>query len=302
MDEINELKETEDLYHSNLFRMQIDELLNEVSVPKSEFVSSWISKLKLLLSKLTKTELQPLLKDEKYPLSFQPAEPEKKFEVQFVPPEKVSVYGSQSLGTAIAPNVVVDVLITIPGEVLKKDDYLNQTYFHKRALYLLYISKKLTGKRDLCERLSFVKLKHNPLKPVLEVIVEKTTFLIHAIPSQDFFKLNRFIPRTNNIKLDASDANEGTPHYNSEILYDILIEKNEAFVQKTLGIHENVKNAIKLLKVWLKQRQFDSGYNGFGSYLLTMYVAHLLQINKIFPTMSCYQIVRLFWNHFGEFI
>lgn len=299
MDEINELKETEDLYHSNLFRMQIDELLKEVTVPESELVSSWVSKFKLELNKLPKVNLDSLLKDDKYPLSFQP---EKKFQVHYEPPENVSVYGSHSFSTDIAPNVVVDVFINIPSEVLKKDDYLNHTYFHKRALYLFYISKKLLGKKYLCEKLSIVKLKNNILKPVLEIVFEKTTFLVHAIPSEEFFKLNRFIPRTNNIKLDASAANDGTPYYNSELLYDILIEKNEAFVQKMLGDHENVKNAIKLLKVWLKQRQFESGYSGFGGYLVTMYVVHLLQINKVYPTMSCYQIVRLFWNHFGEFL
>ena len=45
---MSRLRETENLFHSNLFRMQIEEMIKEVKTKKSERKSmkSWLAKLK----------------------------------------------------------------------------------------------------------------------------------------------------------------------------------------------------------------------------------------------------------------
>jgi U3 small nucleolar RNA-associated protein 22 len=234
-------------------------------------------------------------------LKFPPVSPEKLKTVVFDPPERAGIFGSQSVGTNIGPDLEVDIFLIMSSKYLRHEDYANQNYYHKRALFLFHIFKKLSKKKDLCEEVEIREVKNDSMKPVICVKNEGITYLIHAIPKEDFFKLNRFIPKTNNIKLSAwkeGDPLVPTPHYNASILQDITIEKNQRFIEQHLDGHDNVKNALKLLKIWLKQREFDSEINGF---VVTMYLVYLILIHKIYPTMSCYQIIRLFWNQFGEF-
>jgi U3 small nucleolar RNA-associated protein 22 len=303
VEEINELKETEDLYHSNLFRMQIDETLKEIRVKKKQksAISTWMDRMMLLLNTMNQREIQAYFEDDNYPLKFPPVSPEKLKTVVFDPPERAGIFGSQSVGTNIGPDLEVDIFLIMSSKYLRHEDYANQTYYHKRALFLFHIFKKLSKKKDLCEEVEIREVKNDSMKPVICVKNEGITYLIHAIPKEDFFKLNRFIPKTNNIKLSAwkeGDPLVPTPHYNASILQDITIEKNQRFIEQHLDGHDNVKNALKLLKIWLKQREFDSEINGF---VVTMYLVYLILIHKIYPTMSCYQIIRLFWNQFGEF-
>lgn len=305
VEEINELKETEDLYHSNLFRMQIDEVLKEVKLKKKQknAVNTFFDRLKLFLEKLKEKDLEKLLHDEDYPLKFQPISQDKLENAVYQSPESVSIYGAQALETSISSNLSVDILLTMSGKYLRQQDYSNQIYHHKRALYLFYIFRKLSRKSDFFDEIEIVYLKKDSMKPAIQLKTEEITFTIHAIPKEDFFKLNRFIPKTNNIKIKENSSDESytaTPYYNYNILFDIAIEKNQRFIEESLMEHENVKNAIKLLKIWMRQRQFDEGFYGFGGFFVTMYLLHLIQSHKIYPTMSCYQIIRLFWNQFGE--
>lgn len=300
MEQINELKETADLYHSNLFRMQIDETLKEVTLKskEKEFIDKWVATFKKFVSKLPNVDLTHLLKHKNYPLAFKP---DKELQMTFQPPLSVSLHGSHSLGTNIGNKSLVDVFVTMPNEILKRSDHLNQSFIHKKALYLLHIAQKLEEKGTLGCDLKIVNDKNDPLKPILTIEADDFNIAISAIPSADFFRLNRFVPTTNNIKLKSGDdLLVPTPHYNFEMIHDCTIELNHQLLTKEIGAHDNVKNAIRLLKIWLHQRQFDEGFHPFNGFIITFYLLHLLKIRKIYPTMSCYQIIRLFWNHFGH--
>lgn len=301
--QINELKETEDLYHSNLFRMQIDETLKEVKLKSKQkgFVDKWVSTFRNFLQNLPVEDLTHLLKLKDYPIKFKPMDEGKKLQTAYQPPKSVTLYGSHSLDTNIGSKSVVDVVVTMPNEILKRDDYLNQNYFHKKALYLLHIARKLEEKGTLGGNIKMVNSKNDPLRPVVMIEAEEFNIAINAIPCEDFFKLNRFVPQTNNIKFKKGDDSVvPTPHYNFEILYDCTIGKNQQMLLKEIGPHENLKSAIKLLKIWSYQRQFDAGFHPFNGFIISCYILHLLKLRKIYPTMSCYQIIRLFWNHFGH--
>lgn len=296
VEEINELKETEDLYHSNLFRMQIDETLKEVKLkPKQqEFIPKWVSTFKKFLNKLPNEEIS-----DKNPLKFKIIDDSKKIQVSFKPPQDVILCGSHALSTNIEVKSTVDVLIILPDDFLFRSDYLNQIYQHKRALYLSYVARKLREKATLGGNIKLINFKNDPLKPVIKLDAEEFTIFISAAPSENFFKLNRFIPETNNIKL-KNEGQSATPHNNFSINFDCTIERNQRFLEAEIKNHENVKNAIKLLKIWLHQREFDSGFYAFNGFIVTYYLLHLLKTRKIYPTMSCYQILRLFWNQFGN--
>lgn len=301
VEEINELKETEDLYHSNLFRMQIDETLKEVKInnKSQEFIEKWVKTFNNFLQKLPKQDLTKLTKNSDYPLNFAPMDPN--IEMTYQPPTKVATYGSYALKLNIRNESFVDVFVTMPNEILKRSDYHNQIYIHKKALYLMHIANKLKEKATLGGNVKVVNWKNDQLKPVLTIEAEDFNFCINAIASEDFFKLNRFVPATNNIKFKkGEESNAPTPHYNFQILLDSTIEKNQQFMLKEIGSHENVRSAIKLLKIWAHQREFDAGFYPFNGFVITFYILYLLKIRKIYPTMSCYQIIRLFWNHLGH--
>lgn len=302
--EISELKETEDLYHSNLFRMQIDETLKEVKLKSKEreFVNKWVSTFKKFLGKCCPIEdISNLLTHKAYPIKYKPMDDGKKLQMSFHPPKDVSLCGSYSIDTNIGSKSQVDVFVTIPNETLKRDDYLNQNYIHKKALYLFHIAQKLIEKGTLGGDIKVINAKNDPLKPVLNIEADDFVVAVTAIPCEDFFKLSRFVPQNNNIKFKKGDESVvPTPHYNFEVLYDCTIERNQQLLMKEIGSHDNVKNAIKLLKIWAHQRQFDAGFYPFNGFIITCYLLNLLKLRKIYPTMSCYQIVRLFWNHFGH--
>lgn len=301
--EIKQLKETEDLYHSNLFRMQIEETLKEVKLRNKqvEFIEKWIKTFQNFLKKLPTEELTAHAKHKDFPIKFKPMDSGKKLQMNYQPPTSVSLYGSYALKTSIGEKSSVDVLLTIPNEVLKRDDYVNQLYMHKKALYLFHIAKKLEEKGTLGCSIKVVNIKNDPLKQVIRIEAEDVIIEINAAPSEDFFRLNRFVPTTNNIKFKTGDESVvPTPHYNFELLYDCNIVSNQKFLEKEIAGHENVKSAVKLLKIWAHQRQFDAGFHAIGGFIISCYIVYLLRMKKIYPSMSCYQIIRLFWNQFGH--
>lgn len=303
VEQISELKETEDLYHSNLFRMQVDETLKEVKLrsKEREFVEKWVVTFRKFLKTLPNEDLSHFAKQAEYPLKFKPMDDGKKISMSYQPPKAVEIYGSYGLDTNVGNKSVVDVFLTIPNELLKRDDYLNQNYIHKKAIYLMHIGKKLEEKGTLGCDIKIVNSKNDPLKPVLSIEAEDFKIEVTVIPTEDYFKLGRFNPKTNNVKFKSGDDSiVPTPHYNFEILHDCVIERNQKLLAKEIADHENVKNAIKLLKIWLHQRQFDAGFHPLNGFIVTFYIVHLLKIRKVYPTMSCYQIIRLFWNHFGH--
>jgi U3 small nucleolar RNA-associated protein 22 len=296
-EEIKELKETEDLYHSSMFRLQIDETLKEVRLSdvQQEFVKKWLNTFKKFLKKLPSEEISGFWQ------SLTVVEGTKKPQMSYKPPEDAILFGSHALETNIEVKSAVDVLLIMPSEFFHKSDYVNQVFIHKRAIYLSYIAKKLTEKKTLGGNIKIINLKNDPVNPVLVLDAEEFHFSITASPPEDFFKLNRFVPVTNNIKQkNGSESVTPTPHYNFEVLYSCTIQKNQKFLEQYVRKHENVKHAIKLIKIWLHQREFDVGFHGINGFIASCYLAHLLRTKRIFPTMSCYQILRVFWNHFGN--
>ena len=82
--------------------------------------------------------------DLKIPLSF--AKKNKTF--QFLPPVVIQPVGSYSSNTLLIKSsnpvsIIVDLLVEMPHICVHKNDYLNNQYTEKRAIYLCYLAKKL---------------------------------------------------------------------------------------------------------------------------------------------------------------
>nr|XP_047904507.1 nucleolar protein 6 isoform X2 [Anser cygnoides] len=311
-EELNRLKETEDLFHSSLLRLQIEELLKEVTLKetKKKKIDAFLHEINGLLSAIPETSESDLTDqtwlpgDVKVPFLQVPFDVKGKF--RFLPPAQLSVVGSYLLGTCIKPEINVDVAVTMPREVFQDKDNLNQRYHRKRALYLAHIAHHLSKER-LFGSVKFAYMNSNHLKPILLLRPQGkdeklVTVRLYACPALGFFKPSRFHPSKNNVRTawfmeQSSAPKEGapeppTPHYNNSILCDTVLLSHLHFLSTASTDFPGMKDGVALLKVWLNQRQLSKGLGCFSGFLVSMLVAYLLMKRKIVRVMSGYQVLR----------
>lgn len=135
------------------------------------------------------------------------------------------------------------------------------------------------------------------------------TINLHAVCGEESFKIERFAPEKSNVKqligpdggeLQKNNEHTATPHYNSCILGDLNRKFNEEYLANTIAENANVRDALVLLEIWLRQRDLDRGYGGMTKFILAMFVAYLIQCKRISLSMNSYQIIRQVWIHFGS--
>ncbi|NXW80132.1 NOL6 protein, partial [Hirundo rustica] len=310
-EELTQLKETEDLFHSSLLRLQIEELLKEVTLKetKKKKIDVFLHEINSLLSAIPETpetELTDqawLSKDMKVPFLQVPFNVKGRF--HFVPPAELKVVGSYLLGTCVRPEINVDVAVTMPREIFQDKDNLNQRYHRKRALYLSHIAQHLSQKK-LFGSVRFAYMNSNHLKPILLLRPQgkdekMVTVRLHACPVSGLFKPSRFYPSKNNVRtawfIEQNTPKEGateppTPHYNNSILCDTVMLSHLHFLSNAATDFPGMKDGVALLKVWLNQRQLSKGLGCFSGFLVSMLVAYLLMKRKIVKMMSGYQVLR----------
>lgn len=318
--ELNRLRETQNLFHSNIFRLQIEEMLKEVKVkPKyQKLLTNWFENLKCSLEQIEESETYDLsnqkwLKKLKVRMPLVPKLVCNKGVFQFLRPTSISLIGSWKLQCCVGPDVTVDLNVEMPQACFLKTDYLNQRYHHKRALYLAYLASYLQ-ESDLLEEVMFHAWCGSTLKPVLKLkpagkLSKHITVLLHLSAEPTSMKMTRFSPSKNNVRqswyFGASESNDNdagtpTPHYNSNIARDLAaLSYNDCLIQ-LLETHSNIRDGIILLKVWLRQRELDQGFGGFSGFIMTMYVAYLLSMRRLNNSMSSYQVARYVWNSLAQ--
>ncbi|XP_052891301.1 nucleolar protein 6 [Anopheles moucheti] len=327
VEEINRLKETENYYHSNLFRMQTEEMLKEVRVTSKvgRYVQVWIEQFKEFLQTIEDEANDRWLLEQDYdgfefPLQLTASQHMQEVlgneRFRFLQQSHIRTIGGcdAMLRTSFGKPLVVDLLLELPEKCLHKEDYLNLRYHYKRTHYLCTIAEHLlkqSGEEKIVSSVRFEPLKGDRLKPVLvmtpdgEGFTRKVLFQLHVVADGNSFPKKRFLPHRNNVRPAMIGQGESisteeyenlpTPHYNASILYDVRLAKNAELLESIIQ-SDSVREAIILLKVWIRQRHFDRGRYGFDGALVTFYIAHLLQSKRIYPNMSSYQIIRLFWN------
>ncbi|XP_015124315.1 nucleolar protein 6 [Diachasma alloeum] len=313
-EELSQLRETENLFHSNLFRLQIEEILSEVKLKekyRKEF-DAWFARLKENIESIPETKERELTRRKALKkLGVEVPELDvpinQKGTYRFLRPSNVSPIGSYTLGTAVGPNVVIDVMVEMPSTLFQKHDYQDYRYLRKRSIYLSYIAAGLSD--SLVEGKKFFGESYMPrLKLVPSGSLGKwATVHLHTAAQSGSFKLGRFSPEKNSVRPNwlsnsSNDPSEvsalpPTPHYNSNILHDLTMSETNSRTSKILKEYPNLRDGIVLLKIWLFQRQPERSYEGFNGHILTMYVLHLLYAKRLNTFMSSYQIVRNVWNN-----
>ncbi|EMP32511.1 Nucleolar protein 6 [Chelonia mydas] len=310
-EELNQLKETENLFHSSLLRLQIEELLKEVKLKekKKQKIDAFLHEINTLLSAVPETletdlaDQSWLPKDVKVPFLQVPSSVKGKF--RFLPPATVTVVGSYLLGTCIKPEINVDLAVTMPRAILQDKDNLNQRYHRKRALYLAHIAQHLS-KEKLFGSVRFTYMNSNHLKPIVLLQPQGkdkklVTVRLYACPAPGFFKPSRLYPSKNNVRtawfLEQGSPGEGaaespTPHYNNSILCDTGLESNLLFLAGAGADFPGMRDGVTLLKVWLHQWELDKGLGCLNGFMASMLVAYLLAKHKISQGMSGYQVLR----------
>ncbi|CAL1685523.1 unnamed protein product [Lasius platythorax] len=310
VEELNQLRETENLFHSNLFRLQIEEVLSEVKL-KTKYKALfeiWFKKLKAAIESIEETEEIPLVNNNLgdklgvcIPVPHVPEETKSVF--KFLKPSNISVIGSYNSGCILGPTVTVDVMVEMPAGLFRKQDYQNYIYFRKRATYLAFITSVIGN--DLAESKKFIG---DDLRPSLKLrpsgrLNKKIDIVIHISAQETSFKLNRFLPEKNSVRpawyFDKESLEDAsllpTPHYNSLILRDLVMSSINSEVAQAIREYPNLRDGIILLKIWLRQRELNKGYDGFTGHIVTMFVIYLLRMRKLNTFMSSYQIVRNVW-------
>lgn len=313
-DELNQLRETENLYHSNLFRLQIEEILNEVKLGEKykKLFNSWFSTLKECINLIEETEEyklndESLLKtlDVKVPMFNLPKEEKGVF--KFLKPTNINVIGSYAFETNINTNAIIDIAVEMSGNSFQKGDYQNFRFFRKQRLYLAHIASRI--KEKIVGKMSYVGNNENVVLKIVPdgKLGKKCTIFLHIAAEENSFKLSRFLPDRNNIRPGwyfESGSNEesltATPHYNSSVLRSLITLKTNEESKKLIKEYPNIRDGIILLKIWLCQRELIRGHNAFTGYVITMYVIYLLRTKKLNTFMSSYQIIRNVWNNLAQ--
>ncbi|XP_068994430.1 nucleolar protein 6 [Embiotoca jacksoni] len=310
-EELNQLKETESLFHCSLLKMQMEELLKEVALTerRKRQIDSFIQTVTTLLRavpdspEVEVSDLSWLLGAVKVPFLLVPKTTKGKFHM--APPASVDLIGSYPLGTCTKPHIMVDLAVTIPADVLHPKDVVNQRYPRKRALYLAGLAQYLASSSDI-GTMRYSCLHGNRLRPVLlltppDANFSSFTVRVHASPPPGFFKPSRFHPQRNNIRTEwytglqtsqPENSEPPTPHYNSSVLGDLLPRAHLQFLSAVSSQCSAFTDGVALLKVWLRQRELDQGTGCFNGFLASMLLAYLLMTHRISNTMTAYQLLR----------
>jgi len=328
-DEMQGLKETSELFKSNIFKMEIDELLKEVKVDytKMSALEMVLHRMKVLfdesqdLKDANVQEIEKAMKS-KHNISIpfpQPGPPsDAQYKFAYKKPAAMHLVGSYAL-KAISRSrqpFNVDVAVEMPSSLFQEKDYMNFRYFYKRAYYLSVLASLIQDKKKgLKVNAEFSLLNGDVRRPILiltpsgdksDTDFTKAKCIIRIIPciAANVFPVQRLGPSRNNVR--PKNHTEGsplepTPHYNAALLQDTSYTSSLAFLYKHEKRSPALNEAIMLARVWLYQRGLASteqGQGGFNTFLFTMIMGYLLQGGgsnggkKLAHGFSSYQLLR----------
>ncbi|CAK9435885.1 uncharacterized protein LODBEIA_P05230 [Lodderomyces beijingensis] len=302
--DIQVAREAAELFKSNIFKLQIDELMKEVKVKKhhEDKMEKVLHRLHDLIKQIPPVEglslqdAEHLFSHKRIAIPFPDPKPTNvKYSFAYKLPEEVSLVGSYGLRTGINQGSSIEVALTMPRDIFQPKDYLNYRALYKRAFYLAYLAEHLlplTKKNNLPVKLTYHYLNDDVLNPVLRIesiqtenaddlTFFKTKYTINLIASFPFgiFDYKKLLPDKNCIRVQ-SDAQElpATPLYNSSIItqssYDFYLKYLYMAKKSTAAF----KEACVLGRLWLQQRGFSSSLSkgGFGHFEFAILVSALL--------------------------
>ena len=305
-EEVNRVRETTNLYKDNLTRLQLEELLSEVRIDYSRTASidSALHELRAVLTdKISEAEVDARAAVKPFPsICLHADAKERKMRVKVGPAAKVAVVGSYLLRTVARPALNVDLAVQMPAAMFHEKDYLNHRYADKRAVFLCHVAAALKDQPRFADGLAFAYLAGDRSKPVLVVRPgrdakgKKCRFAVRIVPTlaDNVFPPAKLVPwRNNNKAVDGP-----TPTYTNAIVEDTAMETHLAELHDLVSTSSGMAEAVILLKVWCRQRQFTAQQpDAVNPFILSMILLHLVRTRVIFKSMSSYQAVRLLMDY-----
>ncbi|KAJ2764486.1 U3 snoRNP protein, partial [Coemansia nantahalensis] len=228
--EVMALNEASMLFKSNLFRLQIDELLGETLVAantkETRGLDAALKQIRDVLMAAESTKeltmdaaanlVRKLGKGAAGAVTIpfpDPAPPAGlAVKVAFAAPETVNVAGSYPLGTAVRVHggFNVDVVAQMPAQLLQERDHLNYRYFYKRAFYtaMLRVQLQRSALSELFD-IDYALLRSDARLPVVVLRPKPDTkhlrrldCTIRIVPTiaHDALPLHRLAPGRNNVR------------------------------------------------------------------------------------------------------
>ncbi|CAG9533984.1 unnamed protein product [Cercopithifilaria johnstoni] len=224
---------------------------------------------------------------------------------RWIHPVRINTLGSWHAGYQTKMEPVLDLIVIIPQNYFGSRDYLNFTYFVKRAHYICQVARILM-KTGMSVKFG---LDHfDTLKPLLFVLnedgLESNGFLrIHFAPPREFTKISRFRPENNNLRPSFCSAHFGslgidtpTPVYNSKILIDMLREEIESRYEAFFCQKPNFLKAFVMIRSWMLQRDFIQRVDGFSDLLLAAWLIYINIQEASFAQASVFNIIVGFFS------
>lgn len=133
-EEINELANSDDFYRTNLFKLQVAELLNEIKIKpdKTKEIQQELHTLKTTLEKLPEDKITTKY-IKKLNISLYNPKESPRLEFKFKSPISLQVIGSFLLNTTCKPKKDIDLLIEMPPV-----SQFNFNLFFKNIFHLFY--------------------------------------------------------------------------------------------------------------------------------------------------------------------
>ncbi|KAI8600248.1 Nrap protein [Dissophora ornata] len=323
-EEIQGLQESSDLFKSNIFKLQIEELLKEVQIDykKAQPLEAALRKLKDIFDRtpehqeLSLSTIKSNMKKKSIVIPFPQPEPASDIQYTFgySAPSAMHLVGSFPLKTVSKSRHgwSVDVAVEMPGELFQEKDHMNYRYFYKRAYYLAVLAAAIQEKKSGMSnsKVEFSTLNGDQRKPILilhpsgdksETDFKKMRCTIRIIPyiPSSVFPSQRLAPGRNNVRSADATEQPATPQYNTALQQDTAFTSHLTFLYQHSKNCAAFKDACVLIKVWATQRgllrETSEGINGF---LLEMLMAYLLQGGganggkKLANGFSSYQLVK----------
>ncbi|KAJ9091534.1 hypothetical protein QFC19_009079 [Naganishia cerealis] len=298
-------RETAELFKSNIFKLQIEELLKEVKLKDSHItrLEKVLHRLHGLIEQITPIENQTLGQAEshfnhkKTVIPFPDPKPTSlNYTFGYLPPQDISLVGSFGLKAAINERspTAIDVALTMPQELFQPKDYLNYRALYKRAFYIAYVAEHLiplSKKNNLPLKITYEFFNDDILNPVLRIESIKTDaeedldfhdtgFYINILVGFPFgiFDSKKLSHDRNCIRVQSDDELPPTPLYNSSILSMTAYDHYLKYLYTNKKAAEAFKDACILGRLWLSQRGMSSALSdgGFGHFEFAVLMAALL--------------------------
>ncbi|KAE8375318.1 Nrap protein [Aspergillus bertholletiae] len=306
IDRSAELALASGVYKSNLFKLQLDELLTESRPNYGKHVSKLqdiLHKLKEVIEQIPERPPKPAIEAEKeirntHGIVVPYPEPlpgkDTKYTVSYNKPTNVNVVGSFVLRTGVRASepYTVDLAVTMPNTVFQEKDYVNHRFFHKRAYYIACLASGIKEAGDINFDIKFAQQDGDSLRPLILLNPTDSTksgsqsvryqIRIFTAIEDKLFPIGRTLPMKNNVRQGSPDQSEScapTPFYNAALRSEATVAPFHKLLYSTAQMCDSFRDACILGRIWLRQRGFGSSFQqgGFGGFEWTILMALLFE-------------------------